>query len=215
MKQLSHTKFIITKTLYKKKTISLENIIPWEKLANINSIANGPDLSQLAIPMAWSSVLKLLLEITLIILKKDPDTYFDRSVTYTTKKRKSIEKIVKEVQANSDDDFVDPAPKVKKQKKTVLDNKQKTTESTKTLTNTAATAPVTHRVSVIKQLNKQSLTKNKTDKPTTSDKSDKQPETLSSSDSDDHTSDEDTPTDDQVDPMTPPPCTRSTHVTIS
>ena len=193
----------------------MEEIIPWEKLSNIKSLSNGPEPTQMNLHMAWLNALKIVIEITLLATKSDPTTYFDRTVIYNKKKRKSVEKNMKEIDRNSDDDFVDPAPKIKKPKKLVPANKQKTTGSQKNKTNTAAATPVTRRVSVIKQLNKQAAGKDNKENHAASNRIDT-PEDTKNNDTADQTSDDGEPlTDDDVDPITPPPCTRSYHVSMS
>ena len=87
---LVQTKYILAKANYVKKKVSLECIIQWGKLDTIPSIANGPNLSELSVNMPWSGFLKLLIEITLIGLNKDPEQYVDSEVSYENKKRKHV-----------------------------------------------------------------------------------------------------------------------------
>jgi hypothetical protein len=81
-------------------------------LEKVSSIANGPKLGALSINMPWAGVLKLLVEITITGMNENPDTYFDRCVTYEKNKRKNNggkKKDKMRIQcemADSDDDFV-------------------------------------------------------------------------------------------------------------
>ena len=73
VQDLKETRYILSKTSYSGEKIKLEKIIPWQKLYMIPSIANGPKLEELHITMPWASVLKLLLEITMVGMEKDPE----------------------------------------------------------------------------------------------------------------------------------------------
>ena len=81
-------------------------------MEKVSSIANGPKLGALSINMPWAGVLKLLVEITITGMNENPDTYFDRCVTYEKNKRKNNggkKKDKMRIQcemADSDDDFV-------------------------------------------------------------------------------------------------------------
>ena len=112
--------------------------------------------------MPWASVLKLLLEITMVGLEKDPETYFDYSITYD-KKRKSEDhhKVLKKLQAtqnyNSDDDFEDTTKhKVKKSKITAAVIENSVIQPVNTKGTNAVTVPT--RQSVIKHPENQNET---------------------------------------------------------
>ena len=97
----------------------MESIIAWEKLDTIPSIANGPKLSELTVNMPWSGFLKLLIEICLIGLDKDPEKYVDSDISYENKKRKNVKVAKMLVKQNnekvdSDDDFVEQNKKKSK-----------------------------------------------------------------------------------------------------
>ena len=82
-----HTAYLLPKAKYMKEFIKMENIVSWEKLEKMVSLSNGPKEGGLAIKMPWTCVLKVLLEITLVGLEKDPATYFDRNVKYENKRK--------------------------------------------------------------------------------------------------------------------------------
>ena len=115
VKFLVHTSYILTKAKFTMPEVCMEYIIGWDKLTNIGSLSNGPGSSSLKVKMPWTSVLKVLLETTLVCMEKDPDMHFDTNVKYE-KKRKSIDGTLNETRKakkgnsmDSEKDFVPTA----------------------------------------------------------------------------------------------------------
>ena len=158
--EFPYTGYILTKAKYTNTEICMENIISWDKLKNVSSIANGPGRKALTVNMPWSSALLVMIEIILAGIGHSGYDYYDRFVKYdnkrkstdnlkTTKKKMAIE------WADSDDDF-EPETKEKNkgikpkntnsvnrktinQKKCVYDNPKPGSSSTMTPVDTPST----------------------------------------------------------------------------
>ena len=116
--------------------------------------------------MPWLSVLKLLIEIVLVIMEKDPNAHFDRNISYK-RKRKSAEKTKEKkqqrkiVETESDDDFMESiktkknspvaGPSKRSQTKIFQDNASKDLKTTRQRSTVPSpevnTPPAVHQIS--------------------------------------------------------------------
>ena len=64
---LKVTQGLLRAAQYKKESISMADLVPWEELQSAKSIAQGPGSKKLLCKIPWISVLRVLIEVELKI----------------------------------------------------------------------------------------------------------------------------------------------------
>ena len=112
VEDLSETKELLEKANYEKKVVCMEQLIEWKHLDKIPSLSNGPVINHLNYKISWTSVLKILIEITLVGLNIYIEDHVDETLSNPVKTSKNTCSLINDMFDDSDDDFI-PAKKFK------------------------------------------------------------------------------------------------------
>ena len=112
VEDLRETKELLEKANYEEKVVCMEHIIEWKHLDKIPSLSTGPVINHLNYKISWTSVLKILIEITLVGLNIDIEDHVDETFSNHEKTSKNTCRQINDMFDDSDDDFI-PAKKFK------------------------------------------------------------------------------------------------------
>ena len=70
---LKITDEVLKKSGYDDEILTMENLVPWKSLKSMQSFSRGPGVTEIMYKMSWLAVLKIMLEVTLVGLGKNPN----------------------------------------------------------------------------------------------------------------------------------------------